>query len=89
MRKIAKPARALGPRLETRKPRKMHNWITVAQDIWKMPQQKSIRETSVEIWLINLPLDSLARALVVRRREREYIAVIRPPRIRTPDEIER
>ena len=89
MMKTAKPARALGPRLERRKPRNMPNWITTAQDIWKVPQQKSIRETSVEMWLINLPLDSLARAPVVRRREREYIAVIRPPRIRTPDEIER
>ncbi len=69
--KTAKPARALGPRLPIRRPRQITNWIGAVQDMWKNPQQKSIRETSVEMWLISLPVDKLAREPVVRRRERE------------------
>ena len=47
--KYANPARELGPRLAMSKPRQMLIWIGAAQPIWKKPQQKSMRETSVEM----------------------------------------
>ena len=88
MTKTEKPARALRPMLEISRPRQIPNWISAAQDTSKNSQQKSIWEMSVEIWLNNLSVDSIALALVVRRREREWIAVLRLPQIRTPDEFE-
>lgn len=39
--------------------------------MWKKPAQKSIRETSVDIWFMMRPLVSFERALDVSRRDRE------------------
>ena len=87
MRNIAKPARALAPRMSIRRARQIASWIGAVQDIWKKPALKSILETSVEMWLTSLPFVSVDRALAVRRNEREYIAVIKPPRRRTPADV--
>jgi hypothetical protein len=45
-------------------------WIGADQLMWKKPQQKSIRDTSVEMWLTSLPFVSVLRARLVRRSER-------------------
>jgi len=38
--------------------------------MWKKPAQKSIRDTSVEMWLISLPFVKVERDRDVSRRER-------------------
>jgi len=65
------PASVLGPKLPMSKPRQIIIWMGAVQNMWKKPQQKSIRETSVDMWLTNLPLGKVCRARVVKRRERE------------------
>ena len=49
MKKMEKPAKALGPKLEISRARQIAIWIGAVQNMWKKPQQKSIRETSVEM----------------------------------------
>jgi hypothetical protein len=49
IKKTENPASALGPKLEIRRARQIDIWIGAAQNMWKKPQQKSIRETSVEM----------------------------------------
>jgi len=38
--------------------------------MWKKPAQKSIRDTSVDMWLISFPLVNVERDRDVSRRER-------------------
>ena len=52
--------------------------------VWKWKQQKSIRETSVDMWFTNFPLGRVERARAVNLVQRLYIAVMRPPLRRTP-----
>lgn len=80
----AKPASALGPSWRISKTRQIANCIKAVQDMWKKPQQKSMRDTSVEIWLTSFPLGRVDRARLVNWSERWYIAVINPPRTSTP-----
>ena len=47
--KTENPASALGPKLAMSKPRQIAIWMGAVQHMWKKPQQKSIRETSVEM----------------------------------------
>jgi len=49
MMKTENPARALGPKLPMSRPRQIAIWIGDVQNMWKKPQQKSMRETSVEM----------------------------------------
>ena len=49
MKKTENPARALGPKLDISRARQIAIWIGAVQNMWKKPQQKSIRETSVEM----------------------------------------
>lgn len=47
--KIAKPAKALGPKLTKRMAKQIINWIGAVHPMWKKLQAKSTRETSVEM----------------------------------------
>ena len=49
MKKTENPASALGPKLAISRARQIDSWIGDAQNMWKKPQQKSTRETSVEM----------------------------------------
>ena len=69
MRKIAKPAKALGPKLTKRMAKQIINRTGAAQPAWKRLQAKSIRETSVEMWLTSLPSGWICRARVESVRD--------------------
>jgi hypothetical protein len=49
IKKTEKPAKALGPKVDISRARQIAIWIGADQNMWKKPQQKSIRETSVEM----------------------------------------
>lgn len=82
--KRAKPARAEGPKLINSNAKQIHIWMGAAQNMWNQLAQKSIRDTSVDMWFTSFPFVNVDRARDVYRRERLYIAWIRPPLRRTP-----
>ena len=49
IKKMENPAKALGPKVDNSRARQITIWIGAVQNMWKKPQQKSIRETSVEM----------------------------------------
>ena len=96
IKKIANPASALGPKLMSRRTRQISSPMGEDHAMWKnlggeserlslqkevgYIAQKSIRETSVEMWLMSLPLDNVVLARDVRRRLRLKMADMSPPR---------
>ena len=68
--KNANPANADGPKLMMRRMRQTTICTGAVRPSCRKEQQKSMRDTSVEMWLTSLPLVSVARAREDSLRER-------------------
>lgn len=68
--KKANPARAEGPRFTSRMMRQTIICTGAVNASCRKEQQKSMRETSVEMWLTSLPFVSVVRAREDNLRER-------------------